>query len=331
MMNRDPAARPTYARIAARINDAVRAIMRPAAPVANVAPPEHPDSPKNARKVFSVPADRTGQPRHFFRSSHLTLLLILFFLMCGLCFLVFLPRFVDKRALLDAAPSLKAIYGDLPPESFPFMTRDFYESPLIDAELAFSDSGYTFETRCAAAWVSGICQLLDDVPSAVTSIADMGAHLRSAASLAGTQVPPADAFCLGVLSRPDMEPPNVYFSPEQHVRVLLGRLIRSLYDLDSLENGRVPDRILTRFGEVRNAFRALPENSWLVKLYGPRLHDWESMLSGEAVPSVDLEPLFLRLRSGAKKGGSQNDRPGSGSTISASPFGVESPLLPSGD
>ena len=331
MMNRDPAARPTYVQVVARINDAVRAIMRPAAPVVDAAPPEQPGKPKNARKVFSVPADRAGQPRHFFRSSHLTLLLVQFFLMCGLCFLVFLPHFVDKRALLDAAPSLKAIYGDLPPESFPFMTADFYESPLIDAELVFSDSDQPLETRCAAAWVSGMCQLLDDVPAAVNSIADMGAHLRSAASLAGTRVPPADAFCLAVLSRPDMAQPDVYFSPEQHVRVLLGRFIRSLYDLESLENGRIPDRVLARFGEVRNAFRDLPENSWLVKLYGPRMRDWESMLSGEAVPSIDLEPLFLRLRSGTKKDSGRNDWPGSGSTISNAPFGVESPLLPSGD
>ena len=331
MMNRDPAARPTYAQIVARINDAVRAITRPAAPVPDAASPQQSGKPKSARKVFSVPADRTGKPRHSFRSSNLTLLLILFFLMCGLCFLVFLPRFIDKRALLDAAPSLKAIYGDLPPESFPFMTGDFYESPLIDAELAFSDSDQPLETRCAAAWVSGICQLLDDVPSAVTSIADMGAHLRSAASLAGTRVPPADAFCLAVLARPDMAQPDAYFSPEQHVRVLLGRFIRSLYDLDSLENGRFPDRVLARFGEVRNAFRALPEKSWLVKLYGPRMRDWESMLSGEAVPSIDLEPLFLRLRSGPKRDSRQDDLPRSGATISTSPFGVESPLLPPGD
>ena len=159
----------------------------------------------------------------------------------------------------------------------------------------------------------------------------MGAHLRSAASLAGTRVPPADAFCLAVLARPDMAQPDAYFSPEQHVRVLLGRFIRSLYDLDSLENGRFPDRVLARFGEVRNAFRALPEKSWLVKLYGPRMRDWESMLSGEAVPSIDLEPLFLRLRSGSKKSSRRNNPPGSGSTISTSPFGVESPVLPSRD
>ena len=336
MMNRNPAARPTYAQVVARINDAVRAIMRPAAaPVPETVPPppEQPAPPKSVRKVFSIPADRTGKPRHFFRSSHLTLLLILLFLMCGLCFLVFLPRFVDKRTLLDAAPSLKAIYGDVPLESFPFLTDHFYESPIMAANFAFSDSDAPIETRCVAGWVSGMNALLGDVPSAVTDISDMGEELRSAASLAGTRVPRADNFCLTVLSRPDIEPPDVYFSQEQHVRVLLGRLVRSLYDLDadSIENGRIPDRILERFGELRNAFRTLPGNSWLVKLYDPRLHDWESVLSGKAVQSADLEPLFLRLRPGSKKDRRQNNLPGSGSTISTSPFGVESPILPSGD
>jgi len=351
MMKRDPAARPAYTQVAARINDAVRAIMRPATPIApattsnaantpaanstpNAPPsPEPSAKPKTARKVLSVPADRAGKPRHSFRSSHLSLLLILFFLMCGLCFLVFLPQFVNKRALLDAAPSLKAVYGDLPPEQFPFLTEDFYDSPLIDAEQAFSDSDQPLETRCTAAWVAGMCRLLDDMTSAADSVADMGAQLRSAASLAGTQVPSADAYCLAVLSRPDLESPDVYFSPEQHVRVLLGRLVRSLYDLDpdAIVNGRIPDRVLVRFGEVRNAFRTLPENSWLMKLYGPRLHDWESALSGETILPPDLEHLFLRLRSGSKKGASKNDRSRSGSTISGSPFGVESPVLPSGD
>ena len=333
MMNRDPAARPSYAQIAARINDAVRAIMRPAAPVPVAEPvPPVPDRP---RKVFSLPADRTGKPRHSFRSSHLTLLLILLFMMCGLCFLVFLPRFVDKRTLLDAAPALRAVYGDVQPESFPFLTEDFYESesPLIDAELAFSDYEYSFETRYVAAWVSGICRLLDADPSAVSSAADMGGHLRSAASLAGIQPPPADAYCLAVLSRLDPNPPDVYFSPEQHVRVLLGRLLRALYDLQAAppENGRIPDRILTQFGEFRVAFRELPETSWLVKLYGSRLRDWQSALSGDAVPSADLEPLFRRLPSGAGPDRRRdNDDPSAapGATITGSPFGVESPVLP---
>ncbi len=330
MMHRDPAARPTYAQIAARINDAVRAIMRPAAPVPVAEPvPPAPDRP---RKVFNIPADRTGKPRHFFRSSHLTLLLILLFLMCGLCFLVFLPRFIDKRSLLDAAPALRAVYGDMPPESFPFLNEEgFYESPLIDAELAFSDYEYPFETRYAAAWVSGICRLLDAEPSAVASIADMGGHLRSAASLAGIRPPPADAYCLAVLSRLDPNPPDVYFSPEQHVRVLLGRLLRALYDLEAAppENGRIPDRILTQFGEFRVAFRELPETSWLVKLYGPRLHDWQSALSGDAVPSADLEPLFLRLPSGSDRRRNHDDlSTAPGATITGSPFGIESPVLP---
>ena len=348
MMKRDPDARPTYPQVVVRINDAVRAITRPAAPVSappSPPPPEPPSRPKAARKVFSVPADRTGKPQRAARSSHIPLLLILLFLMSGLCCLVYLPRFVDKRTLLDAAPSLKAIYGDLPPESFPFMTGDFYQSPLIDAELAYSDfehpeaairAGLTpigaMQTRYVAAWVSGICRLLDADPSAVSSIADMGDHLRGAASLAGIPRPLADAYCLAVLSSLDPTPPDVYFSPEQHVRVLLGRLLRALYDLEAAppENGRIPDRILTQFGKLRHAFRELPETSWLVKLYGPRLRDWESALSGESIPP-GLEPLFLHLRSGSKRSSTRNNLPGTGSIISGSPFGVESTRLPSGN
>ena len=334
MMNRDPNARPPYRQIAARINDAVRAIMRPApapvpvstpapAPGSKAAPQERPG------KVILVPANRTARPP--VRSSHLALLLILFFLMCSLCFLVFLPRFAGQRTLLDAAPALKLLYGDLPPESFPFLSESFYDSPMLDADFAVFDPDLPLPTRCAAAWVSGMCNLLDDIPSAVQSISDSGDHLRSAASLAGTKLPAADAYCLAVLSKLDRNPPDVYFSPEQHVRVLLGRFVRSLYDLgpDSFENGRIPNGISTQFGELRNAVRALPEKSWLVKLYGPRLRLWESVLSGENVPDADLEPLFRRIRTGGSRGkqpqdGSSNTSVGttSASGSISNPFGV---------
>ncbi len=333
MMDRDPAARPSYKQVVTRINDALRAIMRPAPPVSeekNEPPPR-----TKSRKVFSIPAGRINpSKKHSFRTSHITLLLILLFLMSGLCLLVFLPRFVDQRALLDAAPALKAIYGDLPAESFPFLDDSFYDSPVLDAELAFSDQGYSLEARYAAAWVSAVSQMLDDAPSAVVSAADMGDHLRSAASLAGTQPPRADAYCLAVLSRPDQNPPDVYFSAEQQVRVLLGRLVRSLYDLapDSLENGRIPDRVLTQFGALRNAFQVLPEGSWLAKLYGARLSVWQTALSGDSKPSDDLEPIFRRLLSGksasAKKPG--NILPGQSETIDA-PFGVPSRTTPADD
>ena len=334
MMNRAPAARPSYKQVAARINDALRAIMRPAAPPP-VSPTESaPEAQPPPRKVFSVPAGRVDPAKkHSFRASHVTLLLILLFLMCGLCFLVFLPRFVDQRSLLDAAPSLKAIYGDLPAESFPFLSGSFYDSPIMDAELAFADYDYPLETRYAAAWVSGICQMLDAEPSAVASAADMGDHLRSAASLAGTTPPAADAYCLAVLSRLDPNPPDVYFSAEQEFRVHLGRLVRSLYDLDpeTLENGRIPDRILTQFGTVRTAFQSLPEGSWLAKLYGPRLPDWQGALSGDTVSSEDLEPVFRRLSgktSVVKRPG--NILPGPSETIDA-PFGVPSGMTPATD
>ena len=327
MMARAPEARPSYAQISARINDALKAIMRPAGQ-----PPGEPsDVPaeERPRKVFSIPANRPAS-RSRIRTSHLTLLLILFFFMSALCALVFLPRFVSQRALLDAAPALKALYGDLPPENFPFLSETFYESPYLDAEFAFSEFDYPLETRYAAAWVSGVCQMLDDVPSAVSAIADMGSHLRSAASLAGTQPPAADVYCLAVLSRLDRNPPDVYFSPEQRVRVLLGRLVRSLYDIDpaSLNNGRIPDRVLAQFGELHNAFRSLPENSWLVKLYGSRLRDWESALSGSGDPSADLEPLFVRLRSGGASAENRHDGFFSvpSATVSGAPFGVPSPV-----
>lgn len=328
MMNRDPAARPSYKQIVVRINDALRAIMRPAQPVSAEKPSSAPDAPR--RKVLNVPAGRLDpSKKHSFRTSHVTLLLILLFLMSGLCLLVFLPRFTDQRALLDAAPVLKALYGDLPAESFPFLTDSFYDSPMFDAELAFSDYDYPLDARCVAAWISGVCQLLDAAPSAVVSVADMSDHLRSAASLAGTQLPRADAYCLAVLSRLDPNQPDVYFSAEQQVRVLLGRLVRSLYDLDpgSLENGRVPDRILSQFGALHAAFKALPADSWLAKLYGPRLPDWQAALSGDSAPSPDLEPIFSRLTSGASGRSKQNPRddvsPGSSGT-STSPFGVSS-------
>ena len=341
MMNRIPEARPAYGQIVARINDALAAIMRPATPpsASSVPPVMDPPAPQERpRKVFRLPANRASSRRRI-RSSHLALLLILFFLTCSLCFLVFLPRFADQRALLDAAPALKFLYGDLLPESFPFLTEDFYDSPVMDADFAFSDAGLPLETRYAAAWVSGVCRLLDDVPDAVPSIADMGSQLRSAASLAGVQPPAADAYCLAVLSRLDPNQPNVYFSPEQRFRVLFGRLVRSLYDFepDPGENGRVPNRILSQFGELRKAFQALPEDSWLAKLYGSRLRLWESALSGDDdLPSAGLEPLFVRLRSGSGRDRSSRSgqRSGSGfsqpgATISDSPFGIPSPAMQS--
>ena len=332
MMNRDPAARPSYKEIVTRINDALRTIMRPAQSASGEAPSPAPQMPQ--RKIFNVPAGRINpSKKHSFRASHITLLLILLFLMSGVCFLVFLPRFADKRSLLDAAPALKAIYGDLPAESFPFLSDSFYDSPLFDAEMAFADYDYSLEARYAAAWVSGVCQMLDASPPAVASAADMGDHLRSAASLAGTQVPRADAYCLAVLSRLDPNPPDVYFSAEQQVRVLLGRLIRSLYDLDpdSLENGRIPDRILNQFGALRTAFLSLPDGSWLAKLFGSRLSDWHAVLSGNSASSDDLEPLFRRFSGksdSVKRPGTITPR--SSGTIDA-PFGVPSRTTPADD
>jgi serine/threonine protein kinase len=334
MMARVPGARPTYKQAAERINDAIRAIMRPAAPSvsgAGAAP-----APQPSRKVFSVPAGRIDPAKkHSYRASHITLLLILLFLMSGFCFLVFLPRFVDKRSLLNAAPSLRILYGDMPAESFPFLSESFYDSPMLDAELAFADYDFPLEARYAAAWVSGVCRLLDAVPSATASAADMGDHLRSAASLAGVRPPPADAYCLAVLSRLDPNPPDAYFSPEQQVRVLLGRLVRSVYDLDpgELPNGRIPDRILTQFGALRSAFQSLPEGSWLAKLYGPRLQDWQAALSGAAAPSADLEPVFRRLLSGASGPARRPGSilPGSSAAVDA-PFGIPSRTTsPDGD
>jgi serine/threonine protein kinase len=335
MMNRDPAARPSYKQVVVRINDALRAIMRPAQSSSAEALSPVPQRPRH--KVFNVPAGRLDpSKKHSFRTSHVTLLLILLFLMSGFCLLVFLPRFADQRALLDAAPVLKAIYGDLPPESFPFLTNSFYDSPMLDAELAFADHDCPLEARCAAAWVSGVCQMLDAAPAAVASVADMGDRLRSAASLAGTQPPRADMYCLAVLSRLDPNQPDVYFSAEQQGRVLLGRLIRSLYDLDpdSLEKGRVPDRILSQFGALHAAFEALPDGSWLAKLYGPRLPDWQAALSGDSVPAPDLEPVFRRLLSGSAshpKKSTQDDLFPEPSGTSGFPFGVPSRTVSAGD
>ena len=331
MMHRDPAARPSYKQIVTRINDALRAIMRPApAQPVSVSSEPAPAPQTPGHKIFSVPAGRVDPAKkHSFRASHVTFLLVLLFLMSGLCFLVFLPRFVDQRALLDAAPALKAIYGDLPAETFPFLSGSFYDSPMLDADLAFSDYDNPLETRYAAAWVSGVCLLLDAAPDAVASVSGMGDHLRSAASLAGTQPPRADAYCLAVLSRLDPNPPDVYFSSEQQVRVLLGRLIRTLYDLEpgSLENGSVPDRVLSQFGALHTAFRSLPDGSWLAKLYGPRLPDWQAALSGGPAPSGNLEPVFRRLLSGgsaaSKERVSGNSFPGFSGTVDA-PFGVPS-------
>lgn len=331
MMRRDPGARPTYADIVMRINDALRAIMRPAAPppAAPVVTPAAPKRQERSRKVINVPAQRA---RRRARSGRLPLLLLLFlfFLMCSLCFLVFLPRFMGQRALLDVAPGLKILYGDLPPESFLFLSEDFYDSPMLDADFAVSGPDYPLETRYAAAWVVGVCLLLDDDPSAVESITEMGGRLRSAASLAGTSPPAADVYCLAVLSRHDSSPSKVYFSSEQQVRLLLGRLIRSLYDLepDTLENGRIPDRILARFADLYGAFQSLPDGSWLLRLYGPRLRRWESALSGEDVSTNDLEPLFRRLLSGAPSPRARKLQEDafsvSGGTFTGSPFGIPS-------
>ena len=357
MMNRDPAARPSYGQIVIRINDAIRAIMRPAAPLMTPAePPAAPqqsadlphkavDAPSDetlllrlrshARKVLRVPADRVPGRRSSSRPSRLPLLLILFFLMCTLCALVFLPRFVDKRSLLDAAPSLKVIYGDLPPEDFPFLSEFFYRSPAVEAERAMSDHDMPLATRYAAAWVSGMCLLLDDELAAPDRIAETGSDLRSAATRAGTQPPQADAYCLAVLSRRDPNRPPVYFSPEQHARVILGRLIRSVYDFgpDSLEDGRIPEDLLEQFGEFRNAFRALPQDSWLLMLYGSRIDDWDAALSGSSdVSDEQLEPVFRRLLSTLDRDDSWSASvPRSGSTVSGSPFGTESSMYRSGD
>ena len=329
MMDRDPAARPSYKQIVTRINDALRAIMRPAQSTSTEAPSPVPQIPRH--KIFNVPIGRIDPSKKYsFRTSRIALLLILLFLMSCLCFLVFLPRIVDQRSLLDAAPALKGLYGDLPAENFPFLNDSFYESPSFNAELAFADYDFSFETRYAAAWVAAVCQMLDAAPSAAASAADMGDHLRSAASLAKKQLPRADAYTLAVLSRLDPNPPEVYFSAEQQVRVLLGRLIRSLYDLDpnSLENGRVPDRILNQLSALRTAFQSLPDGSWLAKLFGPRLSDWQAALSGNSGSSDDLEPLFRRLSgkyAPEKRPG--NVLPGSSETVDA-PFGVPSRATP---
>ena len=335
MMRRDPAARPSYVQIIVRINDAIRAIMRPAAPL--MTPAETPAAPRqpvgHPRKVLNVPADHAFRTRRSFRSSHLPFLLILLFLMCTLCFLVFLPRFVDKRSILDAAPSLKGIYGDLPPEDFPFLSDDFYRSPGKEAEIALADPDSTLETRYAAAWVCGMNLLLDGDPGAFDRIKKTYSDLGSDSTRAGAGPHPADEHSLAVLFRRDPDRPDVYFSPEQQVRVLLGRLMRSVYDLDSdsLEDGRIPRHIEEQFGEFRQAFRTLPPTSWLVLLYGQRIKDWDAALSGSFNVSDDLEPAFRRLLYGLGQEDSWTGSYGSGSTISGSPFGSESSMYRSGD
>ena len=81
MMNRDPAARPDYAQIVARINDAVRAITRTAASLpasASVSAPAQPApaQPPPPRKVLRVSSDRKGKSRRSLRSSRLVPLLL---------------------------------------------------------------------------------------------------------------------------------------------------------------------------------------------------------------------------------------------------------------
>ena len=328
MMNRDPRERPPYSQISSRINDALRSIMRPAAPKS--APADKP------RKVLRVSSAHAGRGPRFLRSSRLPLLLILFFLMSSFCALVFLPRFVELRRILDAAPSLSILYGDLPPENFPFLTESFYAEPVFDAGLAFSDFNLPLDARYAAAWTSALYQFLDAVPSAVSSSADMSDHLRSAASLAGVLPPAASAYCLSVLSRRDPNPPHVYFSAEEIARVHLGRLVRALYDLDpaSLEPGRIPDSVLREFAALRDSFRALPAGSWLRKLFESRLTDWESALSGSPGSAPELEPVFRRLFEPAERRPS-SDRSSALSdpsvTVQDAPFGVVSRATPSGE
>jgi len=332
MMNRDPRERPPYSQISSRINDALRSIMRPAAaPVP--APASVPDS--KPRKVLRVSSAQTGRPPRFFRSSRLPLLLVLFFLLCSFCALVFLPRFVELRRILDAAPSLSILYGDLPPEDFPFFTESFYAEPVFDADAAFSDYTLPLDARYAAAWISSVYRFLDAVPSAVSSSADMGDHLRSASSLAGVPPPAASAYCLAVLSRRDPNPPNVYFSAEEIARVHLGRLVRALYDLDpaSHDQGRIPDSVLREFASLRDSFRALPSESWLRKLFESRLPDWESALSGSPDSAAELEPVFRRLFEQADHNPASDSRqsiPPSG-TGQAAPFGTVSRTIPSGE
>ncbi len=328
MMNRDPRERPPYSQISSRINDALRSIMRPAAPKS--APADKP------RKVLRVSSAYAGRGPRFLRSSRLPLLLILFFLMSSFCALVFLPRFVELRRILDAAPSLSILYGDLPPENFPFLTESFCAEPVFDAGLAFSDFNLPLDARYAAAWTSALYQFLDAVPTAVSSSADMSDHLRSAASLAGVPPPAASAYCLSVLSRRDPNPPHVYFSAEEIARVHLGRLVRALYDLDpaSLEPGRIPDSVLREFAALRDSFRALPAGSWVRTLFEPRLTDWESALSGSPGSAPELEPVFRRLFEPAERRPS-SDRPSALSdpsvTVQDAPFGVVSRATPSGE
>ena len=329
MMNRDPRERPPYSQISSRINDALRSIMRPAS-----APKSAPAD--KSRKVLRVSSAQTGRVPRFLRSSRLPVLLILFFLMCSFCALVFLPRFVELRKILDAAPSLSILYGDLPPEHYPFLTESFYEEPVFDAGLAFSDYDLPLDARYAAAWTSAIYQFLDAVPSAVSSAADMSDHLRSAASLAGVPPPAAASYCLAVLSRRDPNPPNVYFSAEEIARVHFGRLVRALYDLDpaSLESGRIPDSVLREFASLRESFRALPSESWLRKLFESRLPDWQSALSGSPDSAVELEPVFRRLFEPAERRPA-SDRPSALSDPSVmvrdAPFGTVSRTTPSGE
>ena len=337
MMKRDPDARPSYQAIINRINDALRAIMRTApAPTTSsipVAPP--PDAPVIDRKakILHIPQEEPVEapPPKILRVSRLPLLLILFFLACTLCTLVFLPRFVDLRKLLNSAPALAVLYGDLPPESFPFLTESFFADPAVEAKQAFSDYNLPLDVRYAAAWTASAYELLGAVSSAPTSAADMGDHLRSAASRAGVPPPAADAYCLAVLSRLDPNPPKVYFSSEQLARVHLGRLLRLLFDLDPsvLDHGRAPDSLLREFATFKESFRALPKESWLRRLFEPRIPDWEAALCGNPDAAVRLEPVFLRSVS-ARNPASGSRQTNSPSTIRSSPFGSVSRITGSG-
>jgi len=325
MMNRKPDARPSYKQIVARINEAVRAIMRPDPAPLPQTEPAPPPQKKDGHKVLYVPANRTTRRRSSRRTSHLTILLILFFLMCALCAIVFLPRFIDQRTLLDTAPALKHLYGDLPPESFSFLSDSFFKSPVIEADFAISNPNLPIQERYAAAWVSGISQLFDASPSAKESAADLGDQLRFAASRTETGVPPSDAYCLAVLSRLDSNQPDVYFSPEQHVRVLLGRLVRTLYDLPpGAFQERVPERILLQFDELLSAFNALPEGSWLTRLFAARMLLWNSALSGDTIAARSADPVFQRLFSAPSAASGSSAFSGSSNSDFSNPFGIPS-------
>jgi len=186
------------------------------------------------------------------------------------------------------------------------------------------------DVRYAAAWTASAYQLLGAVSSAPSSAADMGDHLRSAASRAGVPPPAADAYCLAVLSRLDPNPPKVYFSAEQLARVHLGRLLRLLFDLDPsvLDHGRAPDSLLREFATFKESFRALPKDSWLRRLFETRIPDWEAALCGNPDAAIRLEPVFLR--SAGSYQASASRQANSPSTIRSSPFGTVSRMTPSG-